>query len=46
MPVNVSVNNLNISKKKISKIACGAQHSVALSSDGIVYTWGANTNGK
>ena len=29
---------------KIVKVACGAEHSVALSSDGVVYTFGSNTS--
>ncbi|TFY68028.1 hypothetical protein EVJ58_g1267 [Rhodofomes roseus] len=28
--------------KKITKVACGQQHSIALGSDGVVYVWGYN----
>ncbi|KAJ3530412.1 hypothetical protein NM688_g7713 [Phlebia brevispora] len=32
--------------KKITQIACGQQHSVALSEDGMVYVWGCNGYGR
>lgn len=31
---------------RVSQIACGSYHSVALSDDGSVYTWGANDKGQ
>lgn len=31
---------------KIAKVACGGVHSVALSSSGVVYTWGGGASGR
>ncbi len=31
---------------KIAKISCGEAHNLALDVEGIVYTWGTNTNGE
>jgi regulator of chromosome condensation len=30
---------------KIIKIACGGQHTLALSSNGVVFSWGGNDDG-
>jgi alpha-tubulin suppressor-like RCC1 family protein len=45
--VNVQKPSLirNISHK-VKQIACGHHHSVALSHDGIVYSWGSGKNGR
>ncbi len=37
---------VTIPSKTISKLAAGTKHSVALTTDGVVYTWGDNTNGQ
>ncbi|KAM4572309.1 putative E3 ubiquitin-protein ligase HERC4 [Odontesthes bonariensis] len=34
------------SNTPVSQVACGSQHSVALSKDGQVYTWGLNSRGQ
>lgn len=45
--VPVAVYNSGVlSGKNIIQIAAGANHSVALASDGTVYAWGNNTNGQ
>eukprot|EP00794_Sanderia_malayensis_P018363 gene18363-20209_t len=36
----------NIGKKKIRQIACGSYHSVSMTSDGEVYSWGSNNCGQ
>ncbi|MFZ5948284.1 MAG: T9SS type A sorting domain-containing protein [Stygiobacter sp.] len=42
----VPVSTLGVLKdKKIIKIAAGSKHSIALASDGTVYTWGDNWRG-
>lgn len=40
----VLVPYLGVETAKIVKVACGAEHSVALSADGVVYTFGSNTS--
>ncbi|XP_064413830.1 RCC1 and BTB domain-containing protein 2 isoform X2 [Latimeria chalumnae] len=42
-PYQVSTNLLN---KKVIEIGCGSHHSMALTSDGEVYTWGYNNSGQ
>ncbi|XP_015440435.1 PREDICTED: RCC1 and BTB domain-containing protein 1-like [Dufourea novaeangliae] len=37
---------INLSKKFIVKIACGSQHSLALTDDGELYAWGRNNYGQ
>ncbi|XP_058884086.1 probable E3 ubiquitin-protein ligase HERC4 isoform X2 [Acipenser ruthenus] len=36
----------SLSDRKIIQIACGNHHSLALSRDGQLFTWGQNTNGQ
>lgn len=36
----------NLSGKTVTKIACGANHSLALTSDGEVFAWGYNNSGQ
>jgi len=46
-PVPVEVNTSGVlSGKTITAIAAGYTHTVALDSDGKVYSWGQNTNGQ
>ncbi|XP_036396582.1 RCC1 and BTB domain-containing protein 1 isoform X6 [Megalops cyprinoides] len=42
-PVLVSANLLN---KKVTEVACGSHHSMALTSEGEVYAWGYNNCGQ
>ena len=35
----------SLSKTSIKGVACGYEHTVAVSVDGQVYTWGLNTQG-
>jgi len=42
-PVNTSGE---LSGKTVTAIAAGANHSLALTSDGLVYAWGANASGQ
>lgn len=44
IPVAVNTSGL-LNDKVIIQVAAGAAHSLALSSDGIVYSWGANLYG-
>lgn len=39
----VAVPYLGTETAKVVKVACGAEHSVALTADGVVYTFGSNT---
>lgn len=41
-PIPIQIKDPDV---KIFKICCGALHSVALSTKGIVYTWGCGDNG-
>jgi alpha-tubulin suppressor-like RCC1 family protein len=45
LPVSVDMNGA-LTGKTIVRIATGANHSLALSSDGTVFTWGDNTYGQ
>lgn len=36
----------NLEDKKVVQIACGGWHSMCLTSDGQVYSWGRNNNGQ
>jgi len=45
VPIAVITSGV-LSGKVISRIACGLSHSIALSSDGNVYTWGYNGYGQ
>jgi len=45
VPVAVNTSG-ELSGKTIIKVASGGHHSIALSSDGTVYTWGYNYNGQ
>ncbi|KAL7991402.1 RCC1 and BTB domain-containing protein 1 isoform X1 [Crotalus tigris] len=42
-PIQISTNLLI---KKVTEVACGSHHSLALSSDGDVYAWGYNNCGQ
>ncbi|XP_058040409.1 RCC1 and BTB domain-containing protein 1-like [Ahaetulla prasina] len=42
-PIQISTNLLT---KKVTEVACGSHHSLALSSDGDVYAWGYNNCGQ
>lgn len=44
-PVDV-VQTGALSGKTIAQVSCGSTHSVALSTEGKVYSWGSNTNGQ
>jgi alpha-tubulin suppressor-like RCC1 family protein len=37
---------VSLSEENIVHIACGWDHSLAVSTEGLLYTWGAGTNGK
>ncbi|XP_054837859.1 RCC1 and BTB domain-containing protein 2 isoform X2 [Eublepharis macularius] len=43
IPCQVSTNLVN---KKVIEVACGSHHSMVLTSDGEVYTWGYNNAGQ
>ncbi|XP_040518219.1 RCC1 and BTB domain-containing protein 2 isoform X5 [Gallus gallus] len=43
VPCQVSTNLVN---KKVIEVACGSHHSMVLTSDGEVYTWGYNNSGQ
>ncbi|NXM96197.1 RCBT2 protein, partial [Sylvia borin] len=43
IPCQVSTNLVN---KKVIEVACGSHHSMVLTSDGEVYTWGYNNSGQ
>ncbi|XP_061463580.1 RCC1 and BTB domain-containing protein 2 isoform X3 [Rhineura floridana] len=43
VPCQISTNLLN---KKVIEVACGSHHSMVLTSDGEVYTWGYNNSGQ
>ncbi|XP_072832977.1 RCC1 and BTB domain-containing protein 2 isoform X2 [Pogona vitticeps] len=43
VPCQISTNLIN---KKVIEVACGSHHSVILTSDGEVYTWGYNNSGQ
>ena len=51
-PINIPIKNKNIisndenSEINIIKISCGEAHSLALSDDGKVYSWGFGSNGQ
>ena len=45
VPVAVDMTGALLGKT-VTKVACGNGHSVALTSDGKVYAWGANGNGQ
>ncbi|OWZ22095.1 hypothetical protein PHMEG_0003261 [Phytophthora megakarya] len=40
------VQTLDDGREEIIKVACGWDHSLAVSANGKVYTWGSGTNGK
>jgi alpha-tubulin suppressor-like RCC1 family protein len=40
------LQTLDDSREEIVKVACGWDHSLAVSASGRVYTWGSGTNGK
>ncbi|XP_037533816.1 RCC1 and BTB domain-containing protein 2 [Nematolebias whitei] len=42
-PALVSTNLLN---KRVTEVACGSHHTIALTSDGEVYAWGYNNSGQ
>ena len=47
--VNDDINKpdkININDKIINEISCGSFHTIVLTSDGMVYGWGNNTNGQ
>ncbi|XP_008114523.1 RCC1 and BTB domain-containing protein 2 isoform X2 [Anolis carolinensis] len=43
LPCQISTNLVN---KKVTEVACGSHHSMILTSDGEVYTWGYNNSGQ
>ena len=45
-PISVKCQNSTDELKDIKQISSGYSHSVALSNDGKVYTWGANNHGQ
>ena len=45
LPVEVKVEGTPMAGKKIVQTAIGVTHSMALDSEGKVYSWGENTNG-
>ena len=38
--------NINIEDKSIKQISCGYNHTLVLTSDGMVYGWGSNGSGQ
>ena len=38
--------NINLSNKKLIDIACGLNHCIGLTRDGVCYAWGDNRNGQ
>eukprot|EP00968_Pinguiococcus_pyrenoidosus_P009669 scaffold748_cov251-Pinguiococcus_pyrenoidosus.AAC.59 len=36
---------LSLRDKKITTVSCGGLHNVAVTADGVVYTWGCNDDG-
>jgi alpha-tubulin suppressor-like RCC1 family protein len=44
-PVTVTMNGA-LNGKTVSAIAAGPTHAIALTSDGLAFTWGANTSGQ
>lgn len=42
-PALVSTNLIN---KRVTEVACGSHHTIALTSDGEVYAWGYNNSGQ
>ncbi len=45
VPVAVNTSGV-LSGKTITKIAAGINHSIAIDSDGTIYTWGSNSDGQ
>ncbi len=45
IPVAVNTSGV-LAGKTITKIAAGSNHSIAIDSDGAVYTWGSNSDGQ
>ncbi|KAG8585061.1 hypothetical protein GDO81_004882 [Engystomops pustulosus] len=43
VPVRISVDAM---KKRVTQVACGSHHSMVLTTDGEVYTWGYNNCGQ
>lgn len=41
-----SLINTNVLGKKVTKVACGSHHSMALTQDGEIYAWGQNNCGQ
>ena len=46
VPVAVSTSGTPMAGKTITQVAAGGGHSIALASDGTVYTWGLNVAGQ
>jgi CRP-like cAMP-binding protein len=45
-PIQIQTQNTSMNGKNIASISAGGFHSLALSSDGLVFSWGYNSNGE